>query len=380
MKVKAAILREHGLPEPYAQSRPIGIEDVTLLPPGPHDMVVKIAGAGLCHTDLSVIRGARARAVPVAMGHEGAGEVVEVGSAVSDVRPGDFVVFQFSPSCGRCRYCQSGRPQLCEAGVQARAKGELISGGSRIRDVNGEVIRHMSGLSCFAEYSVVNRGSVVVIDGGIAPEDAAVFGCAVMTGVGALLNAANLRPGESVVVFGLGGVGLCGLMGAVASGAWPVIGVDLDDRKLAKALKLGASHVFNARDPELVAKIKDLTSGGVDVAAELAGAVPAMESAYAVTARGGRIVSAGLTPIGTRFAFEQGDLVGTEKQILGSYMGSCVPVRDIPRFLSMYRTGALPVDRMIDGYVGFDDLNAAFDRLAAGDVLRQILIPHGRSA
>ncbi|MGR3321426.1 MAG: zinc-binding dehydrogenase [Pseudooceanicola sp.] len=376
MKARAAILREIGKPAPYAESLPLSVEEVDLLPPAATDLVVRVEGAGLCHSDLSVINGARGRAVPMALGHEGAGVVEEVGAAITDLRPGDPVVFQFSVSCGRCAMCQSGRPQLCEAAVEARKTGELISGGSRIRDADGQTIRHQSGVSCFADYVVVNRGSVVRVTDDIAPADAAIFGCAVMTGVGALMNTARIRPGESVAVFGLGGVGLCGLLGARAAGAGLVIAVDVDARKLAKAQELGADHAFDAADPDLAEKVADLTRGGVDVAAELAGAVAAMDGAYAVTRRGGRLVTAGLSPLGAKFAFDHGDLVTNEKSILGSYMGSCVPVRDIPRFLEMYRSGALPVDRLIDGRIGFDELNAGFDRLASGAALRQILTPH----
>ncbi|MDF1855031.1 zinc-binding dehydrogenase [Pseudooceanicola sp.] len=375
MKTKAIVLRDLALPRPYTDSQPLRIEEVTLMPPAPTDLVVQVSGAGLCHSDLSVINGTRGRDVPMVLGHEGAGVVVEVGAAITDVKVGDPVVFQFSVSCGRCRNCLGGRPQICEEAPKARAKGELISGGSRLRDGDGKVLRHQAGVSCFAEYSVVNRGSVVVIDDSIAPEDAAIFGCAVMTGVGALVNTAKIAPGQSVAIFGMGGVGLCGLMGAKVSGAQVIIAVDLDDHKLTKARALGATYTFNARDPELVEKVRDLTGGGVDVAVELAGAVAAMESAYAITVRGGRLVTAGLSPIGAKFAFEHGDLVSNEKAIIGSYMGSCVPVRDIPRFLAMYRSGALPVNQLIDSKIGFADMNAGFEKLAAGEALRQILVP-----
>ncbi|GAA6188643.1 zinc-binding dehydrogenase [Litorivita sp. NS0012-18] len=377
LKSKAAVLRATGLPAPYAKSQPLQIEDVFLDPPKPTDVVVKVTGAGLCHSDLSVINADRAAPVPMVMGHEGAGEVVEVGSAVTDVKVGDPVVFQFSVSCGRCRTCLGGRPQICEAAPAARAAGELISGGSRIKDADGNTIRHMVGVSCFAEYAVVNRGSVVVIDKSIALTDAALFGCAVMTGVGAVVNAAHAAVGDRMAVFGLGGVGLCGVMGAKAAGADTIIAIDLEQAKLDKALALGATHAINARDPDLVEKVKDLTHGGVDYSVELAGAIPAMEAAYAITARGGRIVTAGLSPIGAKFAFEHGDLVTNEKSICGCYMGGCVPVRDIPRFLKMYQSGQLPVDQLIDGYIGLDEINEGFDKLATGGALRQILAPHG---
>ena len=211
----------------------------------------------------------------------------------------------------------------------------------------------------------------------ISAVDAAVFGCAVMTGTGAVLNTARIAAGESVAIFGLGGVGLCGVMGAKASGAETIIAIDLTEAKRDKALELGATHAFDATDPELASKVADLTGGGVDVAVELAGAVKAMESAYAVLRRGGRLVTAGLSPMGAQFSFEHGDLVSNEKAVIGSYMGSCVPVRDIPRFLKMFHSGALPVDKLIDGYLGFEDMNAGFDRLAQGKALRQILAPHG---
>ncbi|GGE20614.1 alcohol dehydrogenase [Primorskyibacter flagellatus] len=375
---KAIVLRELGKAAPYAESAPLQLETVTLLPPKPSDLVVKVMGGGLCHSDLSVINGSRGRTVPMVMGHEGAGEVVEIGAGIDDVKVGDKVVFQFAPSCGRCDMCQSGRPQICMTNVAARAKGELLSGGRRIRGAGGEEIAHHTGVSCFAEYAVVNRGSVVVVDDPISMVDAAVFGCAVMTGTGAVMNTAKIQAGETVAIFGLGGVGLCGVMGAKASGAGTIIAVDLTEAKRKKALELGATHAFDAADPELATKVADLTRGGVDVAVELAGAVKAMEGAYSVLRRGGRLVTAGLSPLGAKFGFDHGDLVSNEKAVIGSYMGSSVPVRDIPRFLRMYHAGALPVDKLIDGYLGFDGINAGFDRLAEGTALRQILAPHGR--
>jgi len=291
---KAAVLRAIGAEPPFAASQPLSIETVTLDDPGPMELEVKVAGAGLCHSDLSVINGNRGREAPMVMGHEGSGVVTQVGSAITDISVGDHVVFQFSVSCGRCRACLSGRPNICEAAPAARSKGELISGGRRIRDAEGHTIRHQSGISCFAEYAVVHRGSVVVIDQDIPLSVAAVFGCAVMTGVGSVVNTAKVKPGESVAIFGLGGVGLSALMGARIAGARPLIAVDLEDAKLAKATELGATHAFNATDPDLIAKITSLTAGGVDHAIDLAGAIPALKAAYAVTVRGGQVITAGL--------------------------------------------------------------------------------------
>ncbi len=375
IRCKATILRRTGAPAPYAQSMPLSVEDVTLDPPGPTEALVKIASAGLCHSDLSVINGTRAKPVPLAMGHEGAGEVVEVGSALRDIKVGDPVVFQFSASCGRCRRCMEGRPQICQVSKITGAKGELMGGGTRIRDADGNPVSHHSGVSCFAEYAVLDRGSLVVVDRDVSLESAAVFGCAVMTGVGAVMNTARIRPGDKVAIIGLGGVGLSGVMGARLAGAEQIIAIDLDERKFPRAMEMGATHTFKGDDPELKARIMDLTGGGVDFAIDLAGVVAAMEIGYAITIRGGALVTAGLSPAGAPFSFEQADLVSQEKSILGSYMGSCVPVRDIPRFIELHRQGRLPVDRLIDRTIGFDQMNDGFDRLASGEMIRQILIP-----
>lgn len=376
IKCKAAILRQTGAEEPYEKSQPISIEEITLDPPKAGDVVVKVAGAGLCHSDLSVINGNRPRPVPLALGHEGAGEIVEVGAGVKDVKVGDHIAFQFSASCGRCARCQAGRPQLCEQVVYARAHGELMTGGKRIHDADGHEISHHSGVSCFSQYSVVDRGSVVVVDKSISLEDAALFGCAVMTGVGAVINTARIRVGETVAVIGLGGVGLNGVIGAALAGAEKIIAIDLLDSKLEKARTLGATHTVNASDPDCIEKILEMTNGGVDFAIELAGSIPAMDLAYAILCRGGSVITAGLSPAGAQFKFEHANLVSEEKSIRGSYMGSCVPVRDIPRFIEFYKQGRLPIDQLIDGKLGFDGLNAGFDLLQSGKVVRQILLPN----
>lgn len=377
MRMKAAVLRQCGAPAPFADSRPISVEEVELDPPGPNEVLVKIGGAGLCHSDLSVINGDRPRPLPMVLGHEGAGMVVEVGSAVGDVAAGDHIVFQFSPNCGRCRRCLEGRPQVCERGAATKAKGELMSGGVRLHDLDGNPLAHHTGVSCFAEYVVADRGSVVVIDKDLPLDEAALFGCAVMTGVGAVINTARILPGDSVAVVGLGGVGLNGLFGAILGGAETIVAIDLSDEKLGLARQLGATHTVNASDPNHVEQVRDITKGGVDYAFDLAGTIPAMKTAYAVTRYGGSVVTAGLSPSTAEFSFVQGDLVAQEKAIRGSYMGSCVPVRDIPRFISLYRQGRLPVDRLISSRIGLDDINAGFDRLAALAAVRQILVPHG---
>jgi alcohol dehydrogenase len=207
--------------------------------------------------------------------------------------------------------------------------------------------------------------------------DAALFGCAVMTGVGAVINTARIRPGDSVAVVGLGGVGLSGILGARLAGAETIIAIDREAARLEVALSVGATHAVCARDADCIEQVRDLTGGGVDYAFELSGGVDAMTTAYGVVQYGGTVVICGLPPATASFSINQCDLVGQEKSIRGSYMGSCVPVRDIPRFLRLYKEGRLPVDRLIDGHIGFDALNAGFDKLQDVKAIRQILTPHG---
>jgi alcohol dehydrogenase len=270
-----------------------------------------------------------------------------------------------------------GRPQVCEVGAKAKAAGDLMGGGRRIVDADGNRIAHHTGVSCFAEYAVADRGSVVVIDKDLPLDEAALFGCAVMTGVGAVINTARILPGDTVAVIGLGGVGLNGVLGAKLAGAETIIAVDIAADKLGLARQFGATHTVDASEANHAEQVRDLTNGGVDFAIDLAGVIPAMKTAYEITRYGGTIVTAGLSPSTAEFSFIQSNLVAEEKAIKGSYMGSCVPVRDIPRFISLYRQGRLPVDKLISRQVGLDDLNEGFDRLENGEAIRQICVPHG---
>ena len=243
---KAAVIRDNSLSEPYEISKPLSIEDIKISPPLENEILVKVMGAGLCHSDLSVINGSRIMPLPLVLGHEGSGEVVELGSAIKDIKVGDHVSFQFSPSCGRCRRCLEGRPQVCELAAATKGKGELMSGGSRLSDLDGNVLNHHTGISCMSQYSVVDRGSVVVIDKSINIQDAALFGCAVMTGVGAVINTARIRPGDTVAIIGLGGVGLNGIIGAKLAGAETIVAIDIDPSKFIRAKELGASDCFDS--------------------------------------------------------------------------------------------------------------------------------------
>jgi alcohol dehydrogenase len=372
MKMTAAVLYQQGLPRPYADSRPLRIETVDLEGPGEGEVLVKVAGAGLCHSDLSTIDNSRPRTLPTIPGHEGAGVVVAAGAGIRDLKSGDHVVFVFVPSCGECRNCRRGRPNVCTRWPQMRARGELLTGGRRLSR-EGRFIAHYSGISCFAEYAVVARSSLVKIDPTVPLVDAAMFGCAVQTGVGAAVNTAGVRPGDVVAVVGLGGVGLSCLLGARMAGAQRIIAVDLSDAKLGLARQLGATDTFNAGDPACAEDIREATGGGVDFAFEMAGSIKALALGLEILDRGGAVVTAGLSPAAATYALNHSSLVVDEKSIRGSYMGSCVPERDVPIFIELYKQGRLPIDRLKSGTIPLEDINAGFDRLADVAAVRQIV-------
>ena len=373
MKIRAAVLNQTGLSAPYAQSRPLAIETLDLGAPGKGEVLVRIAADGLCHSDLSVINGDRPRPVPMALGHEAAGVVEQVGEDVADLAPGDHVVMVFVPSCGHCGPCAEGRPALCEPGAAANTAGTLVSGARRLSR-NGTAIQHHMGVSAFADHAIVSRRSLVRIDPELPLDEAALFGCAVLTGVGAVVNTARVPPGSSVAVLGLGGVGLNSLLAAVASGAEKIIALDMIESKLQLARQLGATHAVNAKDKDAIEQVKALTQGGVDYAFEMAGSVAALELAYRITRRGGTTVTAGLPNPQSNWPLQAVTLVAEERTVKGSYIGSCVPSRDVPRYIALYRAGKLPVDKLMSARIALDDINAGFDRLASGEAVRQVIV------
>ncbi len=372
MRIRAVVLETIGSAGPYAETRPLRVEELELDPPGTGELLVRIVAAGICHSDLSVVDGSRPRPVPLALGHEAAGVVEAVGGAVHDVAPGDHVVLTFVPSCGACRECSSGRPALCAAAALANGEGRLLAGGRRLH-ADGREIHHHLGVSAFAEYAVVSRRSAVVVPADVPLEVAALFGCAVLTGVGAVVETARVRAGESVAVFGLGGVGLTAIMGAVVAGAHPVIGVDPVGERRELALELGADAAYAPGEAE--EGIRELTRGGAQYTFETAGRTAAFEGAYRSTARGGTTVAVGLPDPGATVSLATASLVGDGRTIVGSYMGSTAPQRDVPRLLGLWQAGRLPVERLLSGTLGLDDVNAALDALASGRAVRQIVLP-----
>ncbi|MGE3065598.1 MAG: zinc-dependent alcohol dehydrogenase family protein [Hyphomicrobiaceae bacterium] len=374
MKTRAAVIRDMQKPRPYAKSKPLMIEELDLDPPQEGEVLVRIRAAGLCHSDLSTINGDRPRQMPMVLGHEAAGDVMELGPGVKDLKVGDHVILIFVPNCGHCLPCMEGRPALCEPGAAANGAGTLLGGGVRLK-LGGKPVHHHVGVSAFAEYAVVSRASLVKIDRSLPFEEAALFGCAVVTGVGAVINTARVQAGSTIAAIGLGGVGLMTMLAARAAGCRQVIAIDRLEDKLQLARQLGATHTVNAGDKDAVEQVKAISNGGVDYAFELAGSVKALELAYKVTKRGGTTITASLPHPDHRFELPATNLVAEERTLKGSYIGSCVPARDIPRYIALYQQGLLPVDRLMSERIGLKDINAGFDRLADGASVRQILLP-----
>lgn len=373
MKTKAAVLYEMGAPQPYAESLPLVIDDVALADPGPGEVLVEIAAAGLCHSDLSVLDGSRPRKLPMVMGHEASGIVREVGAGVTEFADGDHVVFSFVPVCGRCSFCAAGRGALCEPGAQANVAGTLLSGARRFTNSESQVCNHHLGVSGFSQFTVAAQESLVKIDASLPLVKAALFGCAVMTGVGAVVNTARVIPGASVAVFGMGGVGLSAIMGARAAGANPIVAVDRFDDKLKLAREVGATDTVNVAQDDPVAAIRELTGGGADYAFESVGNEKVLLQAYESTRRGGTTITVGLPAPGKMFSVPAVGITLEERTIKGSYMGSSVPRRDIPRYIAMYQSGILPVDTLHTHTLRLEEINAGFDRLAQGQAVRQII-------
>jgi len=372
MKIKAAVLRERGKSTPYFNSQPLSIEEINLDPPLSGEVLVQIKAAGLCHSDLVAISGERAKPIPMVIGHEACGVVCELGADVKDLAIGDHVVPVYVAKCGCCEMCQEGRPALCEPATIANTAGTFVDGTTRLHS-NGERIFHHSGVAAFSEYAVISQNALVKIDTEIPFDVAALFGCAVVTGVGSVVNTAKVSPGDSVAIVGLGGVGLNALLASIASGAGQVVAIDQKDKKLQIASKFGAHKTFSSNLEDCVEEILDFTDGGVNFSFETAGVPNALDLAYKITRRGGTTVVAGMPGPESKVTLSHLSIAAEERTIKGSYMGSCVPGRDIPRYINLYKNGKLPIEKLLGEKVELEGLNDAFDRLDSGESLRQIL-------
>ncbi|MGW5312374.1 alcohol dehydrogenase catalytic domain-containing protein [Nocardia thailandica] len=366
MRIRGAVLETIGAPAPFARSQPITVSELELGEPGPGELLVRIEAAGLCHSDLSVVDGNRVRPVPMLLGHEAAGIVEAAGPEVTDVAPGQRVVMTFLPRCGDCAGCASGGRTPCGPGSVANNAGELLGGGRRLRRDGGEVHHHL-GVSGFATHAVVDRRSVVPVDADVPPEVAAVLGCAVLTGGGALLNSAKPAAGDRIMVVGLGGVGMAAVLVAVSLGLGEVIAVDTVPEKLALAKEFGATAVYTPAEAAELGVV-------AEAVIEAAGNVRAFETVVAATAPGGVTVTVGLPAPDARASISPLGLVAQGRSIVGSYLGSAVPARDIPEYVRMWRAGTLPVERLISARIGLGDINAAMDELASGAALRQVIV------
>ncbi|WP_028280287.1 alcohol dehydrogenase catalytic domain-containing protein [Arthrobacter sp. H5] len=368
--MRSAVLHRSGSVRPYAASAPLKLEELTVPTPRAGEVLVRIERASLCHSDLSVIDGSRPRPLPMALGHEATGVIDDVGPGVIDVSPGDHVVLVFVPSCGTCRACDAGRPSLCHRAAEVNGSGDLLHGPAILRSCHGARINHHLGVSAFSEYAVVARESVVVIDDDVPFAVAAMFGCAALTGMGAVLNTAQLMEGQSVIVFGMGAVGLTAVMAAAHLRGTTVIAIDPLEQKRELALRCGASV---AGSPEQAAAlVAELTGDGVDVALEAVGSAAVMESCLALLTRGGALVSVGLPHPDQSITTQALQFAGAGKRLLGSYMGDSIPDRDIPRYLDLWRAGDLPVELLHTDTRPLSEINQALDDLADGLVVRRL--------
>jgi alcohol dehydrogenase len=371
VKIRGAVLELSGAEAPFARSRPLVISELDLAAPGPGELLVRIEVAGVCHSDLSVVDGNRPRPTPMLLGHEAAGVVEAVGREVRDVAEGDRVVLTFLPRCGECTACATDGRLPCERGSAANAKGELLGGGTRLSR-NGERIAHHLGASAFADHAVVDRRSVVPVPAAVPAEIAALLGCAVLTGGGAVLNASGVRDGEPVLIVGLGGVGTAALLVARATGH-PVIAVDAVAAKLEHARACGADRTFTP-DEAIEAGIR------APVVVEAAGHPRAFETAFALTAPGGTTVTVGLPRADARSSLPPLTFTSEARTVVGSYLGSSVPARDVPAYADLWLDGRLPVERLVSGRMPLTRINEAMDALAGGTALRQLITFDERSA
>ena len=363
MRIRGAVLDRIGEPRRYADSRPLTIVDLELAPPGDTELLVRIEAAGLCHSDLSVVNGSRVRPVPMLLGHEAAGIVESVGAEVDDVTVGQRVVMTFLPRCEECDACHTDGLAPCVRGSAANGAGTLLGGDTRLRRGDEPVLHHL-GVSAFATHSVVDRRSVVPVDADVPPVVASLLGCAVRTGGGAVLNAGQPRPGDTVAIVGMGGVGMAALLTALALDDVRVIAVDRVPEKLARARQLGA-HATRTPDEAIEEKAR--------IVIEAAGHPAALETAIALTAPGGRTVTVGLPHPDDRISLSPLGFVAEGRSLIGSYLGSAVPARDIPRFIELWRAGRLPIEELVSATIGLDQINDGMDQLADGNAVRQII-------
>jgi S-(hydroxymethyl)glutathione dehydrogenase/alcohol dehydrogenase len=363
----------------YEANKPMVVEEVSLDGPRDDEVLVRVGATGACHSDYHVLDGSwhgPAYPMPIILGHEAAGTVEKVGAGISNLAPGDKVILSFSPSCGRCRMCTIGQPHLCN-GFPRRKPGHFVDGTRRHRKGDTEINCFGGGMSSFAELALVHHSCAVKINPEMPMTGAALIGCAVMTGVGAVLNTAKVEPGATVAVFATGGVGLSAVQGAVLANASKIIAVDLLDNKLEFAKQMGATHTINNKDGEAVAEIKELTDGlGVDYAFDAIGNPKVSRACYDAVRRGGTAVIVGMAPTGAEISIPA-TIPGDEKTVKGCFYGSTRPAVDFPRLVDFYMQGRLKLDKMVTRTYSLDEINESFEALGRGDNARGLILPNG---
>jgi S-(hydroxymethyl)glutathione dehydrogenase / alcohol dehydrogenase len=358
--MKAAVCYEFG--------QPLVVEDIDIKPPEYGEVKVRLAATAICHSDVHLIRGEWGGKVPVVAGHEAAGIVEEIGTGVTLAKPGDAVVMSLLRSCGRCFYCATGEPHMCEGKF-------ALSTESRLQNRRGELLYHGIQTAAFAEYAIVDQSQVVPVPTDMPLDRAALLACGVITGLGAVVNTARVGPGQSVVVIGAGGVGLNSIQGAVLVGANPIIAVDRLDAKLTAARSFGATHVVNAAQNDAVAAVKDLTlDRGADYAFVTVGSAAAVTQAMGMIRPAGTVVLVGIPNKGTTVALLVGDLVIDERKVIGCRMGSTRLSVDVPRLVELYRHGRLKLDELITERYPLDRINEAITAMETGEVLRNVVV------
>ena len=367
VRTRAAVLHRPG--------EPVSIEDVELDPPKAGEVLVRVAAAGVCHSDVRYADGELGVDYwPVILGHEGAGVVEQVGEGVTHVAPGDHVAFCFVPACRSCRYCRAGKPNLCEVVAEHGARGMLMDGTSRLRLADGTTVKHGLRTACFAERTVVAAGGAVALPRELPLWQAALLGCGVVTGMGAVRNAAGVQPGDSVAVIGCGGVGLQVVAAARLAGAEPIVAVDRVAEKLELAVAQGATHVVDAsRDDDPVSTIHRLTGDGADYAFEVIGRAETMRQAWGAIRAGGTAVVVGLAPEGVDASVPAIEFL-SDKTLRGTYYGSGDPAAELPGLASLALSGELDLAGVVTHLDTLDGLEAAFERLRRGEGARTILV------
>lgn len=356
----------------HAVREPLVVEEVELDEPKAGEVLVRMAASGVCHSCLHAADGSwNPPRTPMVLGDEGAGIVEQVGPGVSRLEPGDHVILSWAPNCGWCRACVTGHPVRC----QNRAQNAAMTDGTTRMHLRGQDVYHYASIATFGSYSVVPEMAAIKVREDVPLETAALIGCSVMTGVGAVLNTARVQAGDSVVVVGCGGIGLNAVQGGRLASAQPLIAVDVADNKLEYARSLGATHTVNASREDLRARVLELTDGqGADHAIVAVGSTAAISAGWSVLGRGGTCVVVGIPPAGEKIELDPGSLIGPERRLVGSCYGSASVFADFPRMVSLYLAGKLKIDELITRRYAIDEANEAFRALAAGELARGILV------